>query len=162
MKSKGSSTIRTAQRALAPVRPEEGSSTGADRPATLIRRSSSARSLGNSLVAGDMGISAPYLSTRRRFEPVTEVLRSPLVFHLKTWHLFSFGIQYMMELTFTQAAKGVNKEITVNVDAACQRCDGKGHEPGSKVQRCPTCSGSGMVRGPRRSRLLHSASALHL
>lgn len=53
-----------------------------------------------------------------------------------------------MELTFTQAAKGINKEITVNVDAACQRCNGKGHEPGSKVERCPVCSGSGMVRGP--------------
>lgn len=53
-----------------------------------------------------------------------------------------------MELTFTQAAKGVNKELTVNIDAACQRCDGKGHEPGSKVERCPVCSGSGMVSPP--------------
>lgn len=53
-----------------------------------------------------------------------------------------------MELTFTQAAKGVNKELTVAIDAACQRCDGKGHEPGSKVERCPVCSGSGMVRTP--------------
>lgn len=56
-----------------------------------------------------------------------------------------------MELTFTQAAKGVNKEISVNIDAACQHCDGKGHEPGSKVQRCPACSGSGMVRAPPAS-----------
>lgn len=52
----------------------------------------------------------------------------------------------MMELTFTQAAKGVNKDISVNIDAACQRCDGKGHEPGSKVQHCHYCNGSGMVR----------------
>lgn len=56
-----------------------------------------------------------------------------------------------MELTFTQAAKGVNKEISVDIDAACQHCDGKGHEPGSKVQRCPACSGSGMVRAPPAS-----------
>lgn len=54
-------------------------------------------------------------------------------------------IQYMMELTFTQAAKGVNKEMSVNIDAACQRCDGKGHEPGTKVQHCHYCNGSGMV-----------------
>lgn len=152
MKSKGSSTIRTAQRALTPVRPEEGSTTGADRPAALIRRSSSARSLGNSLVAGAMGISMPYLITPRRFESINEerneFLRSHLVLHLKTWLLFSFGIQYIMELTFTQAAKGVNKEISVNIDAACQDCNGKGHEPGSKVQRCPACSGSGMVSAP--------------
>lgn len=51
-----------------------------------------------------------------------------------------------MELTFTQAAKGVNKEVSINVDAACQRCDGKGQEPGSKVQHCHNCNGSGMVR----------------
>lgn len=51
----------------------------------------------------------------------------------------------MMELTFTQAAKGVNKEMSVNIDAACQRCDGKGHEPGTKVQHCHYCNGSGMV-----------------
>lgn len=67
-----------------------------------------------------------------------------------------------MELTFTQAAKGINKEITVNIDAACQRCNGKGHEPGSKVERCPVCSGSGMVRGPpRQSRFLQGILALH-
>lgn len=154
MKSKGSSMICTARRASTAVKLEEGgSTTGADRRATLIRRSSSARSLGNSLLAGAMGISVPFLITPRRFEPINEktlnqFLRSHGVLCWKTCHLSSFSIQYIMELTFTQAAKGVNKEISVNVDAACQHCDGKGHEPGSKVQRCPACSGSGMVRGP--------------
>lgn len=56
-----------------------------------------------------------------------------------------------MELTFTQAAKGVNKEMSVNIETACQRCDGKGHEPGTKVQHCHNCNGSGMVRGPTMS-----------
>lgn len=51
----------------------------------------------------------------------------------------------MMELTFTQAAKGINKEMSINIDAACQRCDGKGNEPGTKVQHCSHCNGSGMV-----------------
>lgn len=51
----------------------------------------------------------------------------------------------MMELTFTQAAKGINKEMSINIDAACQRCDGKGNEPGTKVQHCGHCNGSGMV-----------------
>lgn len=50
-----------------------------------------------------------------------------------------------MELTFAQAAKGVNKEITVSVEGTCQRCDGRGHEPGSKVQHCGNCNGTGMV-----------------
>jgi len=52
--------------------------------------------------------------------------------------------EYMMELTFTQAAKGVNKEMSVSLDDTCQRCDGKGHEPGTKVQHCHYCNGSGM------------------
>lgn len=55
--------------------------------------------------------------------------------------------QFVMELTFTQAAKGVNKEMTVNLDDACQRCDGKGSEPGTKVQHCHYCNGTGMVSG---------------
>ncbi|XP_071002113.1 dnaJ homolog subfamily A member 3, mitochondrial-like isoform X4 [Oncorhynchus clarkii lewisi] len=52
--------------------------------------------------------------------------------------------EFVMELTFTQAAKGVNKEMTVNLDGACQRCDGKGSEPGTKVQHCHYCNGTGM------------------
>lgn len=64
--------------------------------------------------------------------------------------LFFVFLQYIMELTFTQAAKGVNKEMSVNIEAACQRCDGKGHEPGTKVQHCHFCNGSGMVRAPTR------------
>lgn len=58
--------------------------------------------------------------------------------------------QYFMELTFTQAAKGVNKDFSVNIEAACQRCGGKGNEPGTKVQHCNSCNGSGMVRALTR------------
>lgn len=53
--------------------------------------------------------------------------------------------QFIMELTFTQAAKGVNKEMAFNTEASCQRCDGKGSEPGTKVVHCHYCNGSGMV-----------------
>lgn len=53
-----------------------------------------------------------------------------------------------MELTFTQAAKGVNKEIAISLEDTCQRCDGRGHEPGTKAQRCQQCNGSGMVSHP--------------
>ncbi|XP_068003076.1 dnaJ homolog subfamily A member 3, mitochondrial isoform X2 [Melanerpes formicivorus] len=52
--------------------------------------------------------------------------------------------EYIMELTFTQAAKGVNKEIVVNINDSCERCHGKGHEPGTKSQRCHYCNGTGM------------------
>uniref|UniRef100_A0A8C6KJ52 DnaJ homolog subfamily A member 3, mitochondrial n=1 Tax=Nothobranchius furzeri TaxID=105023 RepID=A0A8C6KJ52_NOTFU len=58
--------------------------------------------------------------------------------------MFDQPQEYMMELTFTQAAKGVNKELPINIDLTCPRCDGKGHEPGTKVQHCNHCNGSGM------------------
>ncbi|XP_067836479.1 dnaJ homolog subfamily A member 3, mitochondrial-like isoform X2 [Heptranchias perlo] len=58
--------------------------------------------------------------------------------------IFDQPQEYIMELTFTQAAKGVNKEITVNLEDTCQRCDGKGNEPGTKVQHCHYCNGTGM------------------
>lgn len=62
------------------------------------------------------------------------------------WGLMAvFPVQYIMDLTFTQAAKGVNKEIVVNINDACERCNGKGNEPGTKVQRCHYCNGTGMV-----------------
>ncbi|XP_017314426.1 dnaJ heat shock protein family (Hsp40) member A3b [Ictalurus punctatus] len=58
--------------------------------------------------------------------------------------IFEQPLEYVMELTFTQAAKGVNKEITVNIEDDCPRCHGKGHEPGTKVTQCHYCNGTGM------------------
>lgn len=49
-----------------------------------------------------------------------------------------------MELTFSEAAKGADKELSVNIDDACQRCDGRGNEPGTKVAHCHYCNGTGM------------------
>ncbi|XP_058013724.1 dnaJ homolog subfamily A member 3, mitochondrial isoform X4 [Ahaetulla prasina] len=51
--------------------------------------------------------------------------------------------EYIMDLTFTQAAKGVNKEIMVQINDNCQRCDGRGHEPGTRVVHCSYCNGTG-------------------
>lgn len=59
-------------------------------------------------------------------------------------NVFDQPQEYIMELTFNQAAKGVNKEFTVNIMDTCERCDGKGNEPGTKVQHCHYCGGSGM------------------
>ncbi|KAI4879041.1 hypothetical protein NFI96_020701 [Prochilodus magdalenae] len=58
--------------------------------------------------------------------------------------IFDQPPEYVMELTFAQAAKGVNKEITVNIEDSCPRCAGEGHEPGTKVTRCHYCNGTGM------------------
>ncbi|CAL8333889.1 unnamed protein product [Lota lota] len=57
--------------------------------------------------------------------------------------MFEQRPEFVMELTFAQAAKGVTKEMTVNIDDACQRCAGKGSEPGTTVSRCNYCNGTG-------------------
>ncbi|XP_035195705.1 dnaJ homolog subfamily A member 3, mitochondrial [Oxyura jamaicensis] len=59
-------------------------------------------------------------------------------------NVFDQPQEYIMELTFTQAAKGVNKEIVVNINDSCERCGGKGNEPGTKAQHCHYCNGTGM------------------
>ncbi|XP_063286640.1 dnaJ homolog subfamily A member 3, mitochondrial isoform X2 [Pelobates fuscus] len=58
--------------------------------------------------------------------------------------IFEQPQEYIMDLTFIQAAKGVNKDISVNITDTCQRCDGKGNEPGTKLQHCHYCNGTGM------------------
>ncbi|XP_006804448.1 dnaJ homolog subfamily A member 3, mitochondrial-like [Neolamprologus brichardi] len=58
--------------------------------------------------------------------------------------MFEERPEFVMELTFSEAAKGVNKELSVNIDDTCQRCDGRGNEPGTKVSHCHYCNGTGM------------------
>lgn len=59
---------------------------------------------------------------------------------------FGFGgaQEVILNLTFQQAARGVNKDVTVNVVDTCRRCQGSRSEPGTKLVRCPYCNGSGM------------------
>uniref|UniRef100_A0A1B6M6S0 DnaJ homolog l(2)tid, mitochondrial n=1 Tax=Graphocephala atropunctata TaxID=36148 RepID=A0A1B6M6S0_9HEMI len=58
---------------------------------------------------------------------------------------FGFGAaqEVSMRLTFTQAARGVNKEITVNVVDTCPKCNGSRAELGTKAIRCHYCNGTG-------------------
>ena len=74
------------------------------------------------------------------------------------WGLSDVSVfpQFVMELSFSEAAKGASKELSVNIDDNCPRCDGKGSEPGTKVSQCNYCNGTGMVsfRLAGRSRAL--------
>uniref|UniRef100_A0A3Q1ILZ8 DnaJ homolog subfamily A member 3, mitochondrial n=1 Tax=Anabas testudineus TaxID=64144 RepID=A0A3Q1ILZ8_ANATE len=58
--------------------------------------------------------------------------------------MFEQRPEFVMELTFSEAAKGVNKDLSVNIEDDCPRCDGKGNEPGTKVSLCHYCNGTGM------------------
>jgi len=58
---------------------------------------------------------------------------------------FDFGPkEYHVNLTFQQAAQGVNKDMYVSIMDTCNKCKGNGSEAGSKPERCPSCNGTGM------------------
>jgi len=58
---------------------------------------------------------------------------------------FDFGPkEYHVNLTFQQAASGVDKDMYVSIMDTCNKCNGTGSEPGSRPERCPTCNGTGM------------------
>jgi molecular chaperone DnaJ len=54
-------------------------------------------------------------------------------------------IQVDIEIDFKEAAFGVEKEISLRKQVACDVCSGSGAEPGSKVDTCETCKGQGQV-----------------
>merc|ERR1712168_606669 len=60
--------------------------------------------------------------------------------------IFGFGAaeEITLNLTFQEAARGVNKDINVNMTDTCPKCNGSKAEPGSKVVRCSQCNGTGM------------------
>ncbi|XP_068622968.1 protein tumorous imaginal discs, mitochondrial-like isoform X2 [Battus philenor] len=66
---------------------------------------------------------------------------------------FGFGAsqEIIVNLRFTEAARGVNKEVNLNVVDTCPKCQGSRCEPGTKAIKCTYCNGSGMEtfsRGP--------------
>ncbi|XP_016890510.1 dnaJ homolog subfamily A member 3, mitochondrial-like isoform X2 [Cynoglossus semilaevis] len=65
--------------------------------------------------------------------------------------LFDQPPEYVMDITFAEAAKGGEKKLSMNISDTCPRCGGKGNEPGCKVSVCHYCNGTGtetIGRGP--------------
>ncbi|XP_035232727.1 protein tumorous imaginal discs, mitochondrial-like, partial [Stegodyphus dumicola] len=65
---------------------------------------------------------------------------------------FGFGSHEVeMKLTFEQAARGVNKNISLSISDTCPNCNGQRCQPGTKPVKCTFCNGTGMEslsRGP--------------
>lgn len=55
-------------------------------------------------------------------------------------------LRFDVELTLEEVATGADKTITLTRMATCGTCDGSGAEPGSAIDTCPTCRGTGQVR----------------
>jgi molecular chaperone DnaJ len=60
-------------------------------------------------------------------------------------------IKLPMPLTLAEVATGVEKTVTVKLLEPCDRCDGRGAEPGTSPLTCSTCAGTGEVRRAQRS-----------
>jgi molecular chaperone DnaJ len=58
-------------------------------------------------------------------------------------------LRYDLEISFEEAARGTEKEITVQKLDGCDTCGGTGAEGEAKFRICPTCGGRGQVVASR-------------
>ncbi len=54
-------------------------------------------------------------------------------------------LRYDMEITFEEAVRGAEKEISLTKAETCDTCSGTGAETGSSRKTCPNCQGRGQV-----------------
>jgi molecular chaperone DnaJ len=54
-------------------------------------------------------------------------------------------LQYTMTLKFEEAVFGKETDIEIPREETCDTCDGKGAKPGTKVETCKHCQGSGQL-----------------
>ena len=57
------------------------------------------------------------------------------------------------EISFVESATGVARELHVDANNLCERCDGRGYPADAKVDECETCAGQGQIRRVARSPL---------
>lgn len=60
-------------------------------------------------------------------------------------------VQVTLDLSFEEAAFGVEKSVTVNRTELCSHCNGLRAEPGTEPLKCSACDGAGEVRRVQRS-----------
>lgn len=58
-------------------------------------------------------------------------------------------LRYDLEISFEEAAFGVEKDLTISRIELCPECGGTKAEPGTPVETCPECGGAGEVRHAR-------------
>jgi molecular chaperone DnaJ len=60
-------------------------------------------------------------------------------------------LRYDLTIAFEEAFTGIETEIEVPRAVTCEKCSGNGAEPGSGVETCSGCGGSGQVRRAAQS-----------
>lgn len=61
------------------------------------------------------------------------------------------NIEIDIELSFREAIFGTDKSVKLYRQTKCSTCKGDGAEPGSKIEECKTCSGTGQVKQAQRT-----------
>jgi molecular chaperone DnaJ len=56
-----------------------------------------------------------------------------------------------VEIELAEAAAGTSVEVEYEVIARCEHCRGNGAEPGTPIETCPRCGGSGQLRAVSRT-----------
>jgi molecular chaperone DnaJ len=56
-----------------------------------------------------------------------------------------------LSLTLDEVATGVNRDIEMNLTARCSNCHGNGAEPGTPIETCERCGGTGQLQAVSRS-----------
>jgi molecular chaperone DnaJ len=56
-----------------------------------------------------------------------------------------------IRITLAQAANGTEADVAYDAVVVCEHCHGNGAEPGTPIETCPTCQGSGQLRSVARS-----------
>ncbi len=62
-------------------------------------------------------------------------------------------LEMEIDLDFLESIFGCDKEISLYTNSKCDHCKGEGSEPGSKINTCSTCNGSGKVQQTQRTML---------
>lgn len=55
-------------------------------------------------------------------------------------------LEIQINITFEEAAFGVERELGLTKAVKCDHCNGNGAEPGTKIKKCETCGGAGKVQ----------------
>ncbi len=61
------------------------------------------------------------------------------------------AVNVRLNLSFIEAAKGCQKEVTVQRLERCDACSGTGAASGTQPETCPDCNGTGQVRVQQRT-----------
>ena len=54
-------------------------------------------------------------------------------------------LRFDLEIDFEESVFGSRRDLSFNVNVECDTCGGSGAAPGSKMEVCPTCKGTGQV-----------------